>query len=143
MNQDTVRLLQECNAGAKMGIKTLNEVLENVCDSNLKQRLMESRSEHEKIKDQSSALLSESHEMGKEPDFMASAMSWAKTNVKMAMKDSDQTIANLITDGCNMGITSLNRYLNQYNGAEYQAKSVVQDLIGAEEKLIKDLRKYL
>ncbi|MEE1313731.1 MAG: hypothetical protein UHS41_08430 [Lachnospiraceae bacterium] len=143
MNQDTVRLLQECNAGAKMGIKTLNEVLENVCDSNLKQRLMESRSEHEKIKDQSSALLSESHEMGKEPDFMASAMSWAKTNVKMAMKDSDQTIANLITDGCNMGITSLNRYLNQYNGAEYQAKSVVQDLIGAEEKLVKDLRKYL
>lgn len=143
MNQDTVRLLQECNAGAKMGIKTLNEVLENMCDSNLKQRLMESRSEHEKIKDQSSALLSESHEMGKEPDFMASAMSWAKTNVKMAMKDSDQTIANLITDGCNMGITSLNRYLNQYNGAEYQAKSVVQDLIGAEEKLVKDLRKYL
>lgn len=143
MNQDTVRLLQECNAGAKMGIKTLNEVLENVCDSNLKQRLMESRSEHEKIKDQSSALLSESHEMGKEPDFMASAMSWAKTNVKMAMKDSDQTIANLITDGYNMGITSLNRYLNQYNGAEYQAKSVVQDLIGAEEKLVKDLRKYL
>lgn len=143
MNQDTVRLLQECNAGAKMGIKTLNEVLENVCDSNLKQRLMESRSEHEKIKDQSSALLSESHEMGKEPDFMASAMSWAKTNVKMAMKDSDQTIANLITDGCNMGITSLNRYLNQYNGAEYQAKSVVQDLIGAEEKLVKDLRQYL
>ena len=42
-----------------------------------------------------------------------------------------------------MGITSLNRYLNQYQGADMTAKKVVNDLIGEEESLVKDLQKYL
>lgn len=143
MNQDSIRLLQECNAGAKMGIKTFNDVLEAVSDTDLKQKLMKSRSRHEEIQNHTDAMLRENNQSGKEPDLMAAAMSWAKTNMKIAMKESDQTIANLVTDGCNMGITSLNRYLNQYQGADMTAKKVVKDLISAEESLVKDLQKYL
>lgn len=143
MNQDTIRLLQECNAGAKMGIKTLNEVMESVCDSHLQQILRQSRSQHETIESKTCSMLKESHQMGKEPDFMASAMSWAKTNMKMVMKESDQTIANLVTDGCNMGITSINRYLNQYGEADAHAKNIAKELIKSEENLVKDVRKYL
>ena len=76
MNQDTIRLLQECNAGAKMGIKTLNEVMESVCDSHLQQILRQGRSQHENIESKTCSMLQENHQMGKEPDFMASAMSW-------------------------------------------------------------------
>lgn len=143
MNQDSISLLQECNAGAKMGIKSLNEVMDDVCNPNLKQLLMQSRSEHEKIQNQTSSMLYEDQKMGKEPDKMATAMSWVKTNAKMMMNDSDQTIANLITDGCNMGVTSLNRYLNQYGDADMQVKNVIKDLISLEEQLAKDLRGYL
>ena len=89
MNQDSIRLLQECNAGAKMGIKTFNEVLEDVSDTNLKQKLMKSRSRHEEIQNHTDAMLRENNQSGKEPDLMAAAMSWAKTNMKMAMKESD------------------------------------------------------
>lgn len=143
MNQDSISLLQECNAGAKMGIKSLNEVMDDVCNPNLRQVLMQSRSEHEKIQNQTSSMLYEDQKMGKEPDKMATAMSWVKTNAKMMMNDSDQTIANLITDGCNMGVTSLNRYLNQYGDADMQAKNIAKDLISLEEQLSKDLRGYL
>jgi hypothetical protein len=66
-----------------------------------------------------------------------------KTNAKMAMDPSDQTIANLITDGCNMGVTSLNRYLNEYNAADDASKRIAKDLIALEEGLSKDLRVYL
>jgi hypothetical protein len=45
-------------------------------------------------------------------------MSWMKTNMKLSMEDSDATIADLMTDGCNMGVKSLNRYLNQYKAAD-------------------------
>lgn len=143
MNQDSVSLLQECNAGAKMGLKSLNDVLDDVCSANMKQTLMKSRAEHERIQCQTNAMLYKDQKDGKEPDMMATAMSWMKTNAKMAMDGSDQTIANLITDGCNMGVTSINRYLNQYQDADMQAKGVAKDLIAIEEKLAKDLRTYL
>jgi len=143
MNQDSVSLLQECNAGAKMGLKSLNDVLDDVCSSNMKQTLMKSRAEHERIQSQTNAMLYKDQKEGKEPDKMAAAMSWMKTSAKMVMDSSDQTIANLITDGCNMGVTSINRYLNQYQDADMQAKGIARDLIAVEEKLAKDLRMYL
>lgn len=143
MNQDSISLLKECNAGAKMGIKSLNEVMDDVCNPNLKQILMQSRSGHEKIQNQTNSMLYDDQQSGKEPDKMATAMSWMKTNAKMMMNDSDQTIANLITDGCNMGVTSLNRYLNQYEEADMKTKNIAKDLIFLEEKLAKDLRSYL
>ena len=40
--------------------------------------------------------------------------SWAKTNLLLAADGNDSRIAGLMTDGCNMGVKSLNKYLNQY-----------------------------
>ena len=49
----------------------------------------------------------EYHDDGKDPNPMAKGMSWIKTNVKLVIDESDNTIADLITDGCNMGVKSL------------------------------------
>lgn len=65
----------------------------------------------------------------KEPNVMAQGMSWIKTNMKLAMNTSDETIAELMTDGCNMGVKSLNRYLNQYKAADDRAKAITKKLI--------------
>ncbi|MDE6101676.1 MAG: hypothetical protein K2F73_01670 [Ruminococcus sp.] len=59
------------------------------------------------------------------------------------MNESDQTIAELITDGCNMGIKSLNQYLNQYQAADERSKNLTKRLISAEEKLSFDMRQFL
>jgi hypothetical protein len=143
MNQDSISLLKECDAGAKMGIKSLNEVIDDVMNENMKKALIKCRDEHEKIQCKAGQMLCKNQQDGKEPAMMASAMSWMKTNAKMAMDPSDQTIANLITDGCNMGVTSLNRYLNEYNAADDASKRIAKDLIALEEGLSKDLRVYL
>lgn len=74
---------------------------------------------------------------------MAKGMSWIKTNVRLVMKESDQTIADLITDGCDMGIKSLSRYLNQYAAAEEKAKDMAKQLIAQEEELRLAVRPYL
>ena len=79
----------------------------------------------------------------KEPNPMAKGMSWMKTNVKMGMDNSDATVADLITDGCNMGIKSLYKYLNQYKDADKKAKDICNKLIDIEETLRKDLRNHL
>ena len=88
-------------------------------------------------------LLLEYHDEGKEPNVMAQGMSWIKTNVKLAMDDSDATIAELMTDGCDMGIKSLSRYLNEYEAADDKAKKIAKKLIDLENDLCSGLREYL
>ena len=66
-----------------------------------------------------------------------------KTNVKLAMDMSDSTVAELMTDGCNMGVKSLSRYLNQYQAADVTSKEIAKGLIRLEEQLALDLRRFL
>lgn len=63
--------------------------------------------------------------------------------MKMGMDNSDQTIADLMTDGCNMGVKSLNKYLNQYEAADEVSKDIAKRLINLEEQLAVDIRKFL
>lgn len=142
-NQDTVKLLKECDAGTKMAVSSIDEVLENVCDTELKGLLQESKAHHEKLENDICSLLKEHNACEKEPSAIAKGMSWMKTNMKMTMDNSDSTVADLITDGCNMGVKTLNRYLNQYKAADEESKAICGKLISIEEKLGKDLRNYL
>ena len=80
---------------------------------------------------------------GKEPTPIVKGMSWMKTNMKLMMDESDATIADLMTDGCNMGVKSLNRYLNEYEAADENSKDITKRLINLEERLAIDIRKYL
>ena len=63
--------------------------------------------------------------------------------MKLGIEDSAATVADLMTDGCNMGVKSLNRYLNQYEAAEERTKDIAKRLINLEEKLATDIRGYL
>ena len=96
-----------------------------------------------KLQDEIQVLLDQYHDSGKEPNMMAKGMSWMKTNAKMAMDGSDHTIADLMTDGCNMGVKSLSRFLNQYKAADEKSKDITKRLIGLEEKLVVDARRFL
>ena len=140
---DSIRLLRECDAGIKMGISSIEEVIEYTGDQNLRERLQRSVSEHEEIKKDLQKLLDIYHDEGKEPNVMAKGMSWIKTNVKLAINESDNVIADLITDGCDMGVKSLSKYLNQYEGADEKSKDLAKKLIKVEEKLGNDMREYL
>jgi hypothetical protein len=88
-------------------------------------------------------LLDQYHDDGKEPNPMAKSMSWMKTNMKLVMNESDHTIADLITDGCNMGVKSLNKYLNEYKAADEKSKDICKRLINLEEDLTIQMRQFL
>ncbi|MCI8615967.1 hypothetical protein D7V94_03995 [Parablautia intestinalis] len=140
---DTIKLLRECDAGIKMGVSSIDKVLDYVHDEKLRKCLEDCKNDHDKLKEDIQALISKYHDDGKEPDPMAKGMSWIKTNVKLAMDESDGTIADLMTDGCNMGVKSLSRYLNQYKAADEKSKSIAKRLIKIEERLTEDVRPFL
>ena len=141
--QDTVKLLRECDAGVKMGVASIDDVLPHVHAEDMKQLLQTCKREHEQLASQIETALAKYQDEGKEPNPIAKGMSWMKTNVKLGLNESDATIACLMTDGCNMGVKSLNKYLNQYEAADEHTKDITKRLINLEEKLAIDLRGYL
>ncbi|MBQ7455097.1 MAG: hypothetical protein IJS53_01530 [Clostridia bacterium] len=142
-DQDTVRLLRECGAGAKMGVSTIDGVLESVRSQELHTLLQDSKQRHEQLGDRTAQLLSGLGGEGKEPNPMAKGMSFVKTNVKLMMGNPDQQAADLIMDGCNMGVKSLCKYLNEYPTAQQEAKDVANQLIAEEETLARGMRPFL
>lgn len=140
---DTVKLLKECDAGTKMAVASIDEVIEKVQDEKLKGLLSESKEHHKELEKEISVQLRKHSAEEKEPNPIAKGMSWMKTNMKMGMDNSDETVADLITDGCNMGIKSLYKYLNQYKDADEEGKKLCNKLIDIEETLRQDLRNHL
>ena len=143
IEQDTIKLLRETDAGIKMGIASIDDVLDNVSSENFRQLLIKCKADHEALQTDIQVLLEKYHDDGKNPNPIAKSMSWMKTNMKLTMDGSDATIAELMTDGCNMGVKSLNRYLNQYEAADETSKDIAKRLIKLEEKLAIDIREYL
>ncbi len=140
---DTIKLLRECDAGVKMGIASITDVVGHVTSEELRRLLTDSRTDHETIESELRSLLDRYGDDGKAPSAIAKGMSHMKTEMKLAMNESDATIADLMTDGCDMGVKSLSRYLNQYKAAEEDAKDIAKRLISIEDRLGTDLRGFL
>lgn len=141
--QDTIKLLKECDAGTKMAVSSIDDVIDRVSDKDMYKMLNKSRAHHVKLGNEIHGMLNERGLAEKDPSPMASGMSWMKTNMKMMMDPTDETIADLITDGCNMGIKSLHEYLNEYEDADESIKEICNRLISMEEQLCDDMAAYL
>lgn len=143
IEQDTIRLLRECDAGIRMGVASIDDVLPDADQPGLRQALTDCRSGHTALAKEVESQLSRFHDRGKAPNPMAKAMSHLKTMIKMTVDPSDRTIADLMTDGCGMGAKSLSKYLNEYKAADEASKDVAKRLIAQEEQLSARLRQYL
>ena len=143
IEKDTVRLLRECDSGIRMGIDSIEDVLDYVRSQPLHKLLSDCRDKHEVLGRETDDLLKRYGDEGKSPNPIAKGMSWMKTEVMLSMKDSDHTIADLITDGCNMGVKSLSKYLNQYAAADESSKDIAKRLISLEDRLAEDMRAWL
>lgn len=142
-NEDTIKLLKECDAGTKMAVASIDEVLEQVSNPELKEILEKSKNHHKELEIEIEKQLQVNREEDKQPNLMAKSMSWIKSNVKLGLDHSDATVADLITDGCDMGIKSLKKYLNKYQNADQKSKKHCRALIEMEEQLRADMGKYL
>ncbi len=143
MEDDSVKLLRECSAGIKMGISSIDDVIENVQNKKLSGILKDSRDIHCRLENDTNKMLLSYHDEGKDPAPLAKAMAKMKSTLKSMSENPDNDIASLITDGCNMGIKSLYRYLNQYPAAAKSIKDLAGQIIETEEKLLIKLRPYL
>lgn len=143
IEHDTIELLRECDAGIQMGISAIDEVKDHATNAEFKKTLDDYQREYAQLQNEMQGVLRSYNDEGKDPNPIAKGMSRLKTSFTMAVKESDATIADLITDGCNMGIKSLNKYLNQYKAADGRSKDFTRRLIELQDRQLKDIRRYL
>lgn len=140
---DTIQLLCECDNGIKLAVNSIDELTEHATEENLKEVFKRYRKEHEAIGKRIQDMLAQYKEDGKDPTAMTKAMSWLKINAKMMQKPTDHEVADLMMDGCNMGIKSICKYQNMYKSANEKVKALAKDIIELDEKLMLELRPYL
>lgn len=143
IEHDTIELLRECDAGIQMGISAIDEVKDKVKNREFCGLLDGYQREYAQLQNEIQGLLHTYNDKGKDPNPVAKGMAWIKTNISVAMNETDQTVADLITDGCNMGVKSLNKYLNQYGAADGRAQDFAKKLIELQERQLKEIRVYL
>lgn len=143
VEQDTVRLLRECDAGIKMGVSSIEDVVDRVKDANFRRSLVACKEGHTRLQEEVHSLLEKYRDGGKDPNPLAKSMSHVKISMRLVIRTTDSIIADLMTDGCNMGVKSLHRYLNQYKAADAQSRDITRRLASLEERLAEDIRPYL
>lgn len=143
MEEDTRKLLEECNSGCKMAVSSMEQIQDYVTNKELDQVIAKSKENHQKLEADSTKLLKELGEGQKEPGAMAAAFSWFTTEVKMLIKDDSTQIAKIMMNGCNMGIQSISEDLNKYTEASEESKALAKKLVKEEERFMKELKEYL
>ena len=141
--RDTSRMLRECNSGIIMGASAIEKVLPRVKDKALAEALTVAKNTHKELGDETHGLLLSSGSDTSEAHRLARLMSDVKIGARMLVFPTDSAVASLMTDGCNMGIKSLYRYLNKYKNADQRSRSIAKRLIASEEYLNLKLRDYL
>ncbi|MDD4377258.1 MAG: hypothetical protein PHH48_03805 [Eubacteriales bacterium] len=143
MNEDSIKLLKEVNAGCKMATDSMEQLMDFAKDKNLKQLIEIYDEEHIKIGDQCHQLLNQYGKNEKDPPQMAKAFSWISTEMKMMMNKDTCKIANILVDGCNMGVKSLSKYIHQYKNADQNIASLAQKLVRIEKDFADKLLAYV
>ena len=143
MPKDTVKLLQECAKGVKMGERAISLTISQTRPGELKQILEDAGQAHAILGDDVRKLLYSGGEHAKEPSTVIQMMSDAKIKAMMSISGSGATAASLITDGCNMGSKSITHYLNKYPKASLPAQVLAHRIIRTEDELRDKLRKFL
>mgnify|MGYP003210763339 FL=1 len=142
MEEQTGKLLKECSSGCKMAINSLNQVRDFVKDEKLHQLLDEYDKKHKALEEDISRLLEKHGEQEKDPHPAAAAFSRLTTDVKLMIHDDSSQIAKLLMDGCNMGIQSIGKFLNEYEEASSESRSLAKKLLHMDEQLMKEFSYY-
>ena len=141
--EDTKGILQECDAGVKTAINSIDEVIDKTHNEELKKALRKSRTEHVELGNEIATMLNENGFEGKDPSVMSKLMSKGKINSELLMQPSDSVIAELMIDGCNMGIKKLSEYVNKFPTSASPAVKTAQRVIKTEQELMDEMRVFL
>lgn len=143
LNGDTIDLLQECVVGCRMATESMERIMRYVNNPDLAAIIMKYNEDHIKLGEDIHEILNRSGEQTKEPNPFAAMGAWMESKLKMEMKGDSHEAASLLTDGCNMGIKTLNEQKNKYTDADNTSMAFCDKIIKLEKQFADELQSFL
>ena len=142
-NEDTISLLKECSAGCKMAIDNFEQISSMIQDQTLKELIKKYNTDHIKLHEECHLILNEAGAEDKEPNMMATMMGKLQSQMKLMSSGDTKKAAEILTDGCNMGMKTLSEFMNQYKNADSRAIMICEKIYQIEDQMMDELRAYL
>ncbi len=143
MEEATKKLLEECSQGCRMAVSSMDQVGKYITGDHMENVINDYKEKHQQLGRQADGMLKEEGKEPKQPGAAASAMSWITTEMKMKLNDDNSQISMLMMDGCNMGIQSISKALNQNEAASPESKTLARELVRTEEAFMQDMKQFL
>lgn len=143
MNTESIALLKECNSGCKSATNSMEQIIPDIKDEKLRKMVEDYNKKHIKLGDECHVVLKDNGMMEQDPNKISKAMAKVSIEFKLAIDSTTDKIADMLVDGCTMGIKSLSKYINQNKGAESKVKDLAFELISIEQDFMNELLAYL
>ena len=145
MEDINVKVLDEVNKGATMGMDAIHFVSEKVGDERFKKVLDVEYNKYKEITTRVNDIYSQ-YNTEKEPhetNAMNKMMAWYGINMRTMTDQSNSKISELLLQGTNMGIIEGRRLLNNNPSVDTEVKQILNDFVVMQEDSVETLKKYL
>jgi len=137
-------VLDELNKGCAMGMDAIDNILDKVEDKNLKEVLEDEYDKYKKMHQRIEEIYPEFSEgEPTETSTMNKVMTSWMTDMKLMTDHSDGKIAELLTQGVNMGIIERKRLLNRKENLDKDVESILKEYVEMQERSVEIYKEYL
>ncbi|MBQ8719596.1 MAG: hypothetical protein IJY65_01010 [Clostridia bacterium] len=140
---DSVSLLQEACSGCKYAVSSINTALDYVKDEQMQRVIKKYDREHSELGERCRTLLKERGAKEKRQSAVPEVMSRLGINMRLSMNDSKSHVAEIMINGCNMGMKTLAKERNRHPNAASECVDLTNEIIALERSMMADMLKYL
>lgn len=126
-----------------MATNSISQVMPYVHNEDMKKMLNKYNDKHVSLGDKSHEELTKNNSREEDPLPVADFFAKISTDIKLLVNDDDGQIAKIMMKGCNMGIETISRHINEYSDADKISLSIAHDLVAVEEDFLHELELYL
>ena len=133
--------LEEIYRGAKMGVETIDTVLNKVNDPKMKEELIREQHDFRKFEMKAMEELVKNNQEPKDLPAVQKMGAWMGIQMNTVVDSSPSHIADLMIQGNNMGIVGITKTKNRHTPCRYDA--LADELVQMQQRHIEQLKPFL
>lgn len=143
MEENNIDVLDELHKGCDMGMDAIKLVLDKAEGKEFKKILKEQYNDYEEIADEIEEIYADySERKPHEAGVMTKAMTWYGIQMNTLADKSNSKLADLLSQGTNMGIIEGRKLLNHKDSSK-EIEALVKKYIKVQEHSIEKLKDFL
>ena len=140
---ETSHLMRKVSSGCKYATESISVALDYAKGRHMRELLTRYNKRHEALKGEVIEALNKRGEGESSHPTMAATMTKLHMNISLSISAKDSRLAELMINGCHMGIKTLYKDKHRCRGASSEAQALADELIGIEEEMMGELYSYL